>query len=147
MIVKVISMSLWEICRQHNIRGLVWDTQSEPREEEQSSLILTIKFIFPKRKQKGHVLFSHLLFQKSEKCEKLFKLLGAAFFLIFYFVLDGLSELSPYSILKGIYKRMSSEINNLFSMIVKGCFNQEGEYETESDDLVSDFPADLLLRC
>lgn len=49
MIVEIISRSSWDICRQHNIRGLVWDKWGEPREEEQSCLILTIMFIFPKR--------------------------------------------------------------------------------------------------
>lgn len=79
--------------------------------------MLTIKFIFPKHKQKDHV-FGHL-FQKIEKYEKLLKLLGAGFFLIFYFTLDRLKELSPYNIQGGIYKRMCSKINNLFCMIVK----------------------------
>lgn len=85
MIVKVVSMSFWEMCRQHNIMGLVWDKQSIPREEEQTCIILTIKCIFPKHKQKGHILFSHLLFQKSgKKSRKTFEALGSCFFFFPY---------------------------------------------------------------
>lgn len=63
MKVESISMSLWELCKKHNIIGLVWETKGEAREEEQSLLILTIEFIFPKRKQKGHVFLISLISQ------------------------------------------------------------------------------------
>lgn len=37
-----------------------------------------------------------------------------------------------------IYKRMYYKINNLFYIIVKGSFNYEGEYWTESEDWRND---------
>lgn len=64
MIVEVITMSLWELCRKRNIIGLIWGAKSEARQEEQSFLILIIKFIFPKSVPKGHVFFNIFYFRE-----------------------------------------------------------------------------------